>query len=169
MKYIPSPRRFRLTLVYAIIVLLLALGVGASLYTPSTYQGAAIASSVLLAFGTFAVVEYRWLKEFAYDEKGVYRWNKLMFPWAKARKISLGFSESTGSVTLVARPSLAALLSGPLVDRETWVAYGISMVFSLDDGSSVSIPSNLDRMTDEGMIENIHEVAKAANPSIEIE
>ncbi len=169
MKYIPSPRPFRLTVAYGIILLLLAVATMTSLYAPTSYQGIGVISTVLLAFGTFAFMERRRLKEFGYDEMEVYRWGKSMFSWVRVHKMSLNFKESDHTLTTVARPTLSALLSGPLVNRATWVDYGISMLFSLDDGSSISIPSNLDKMTSEGMIEDIHELAKAANPSIEIE
>jgi hypothetical protein len=158
-----------LTVVYAVVILLLALSVGAVIYAPTSPAGVIFLSSILIGFGTFAVIEYRRLKEFGYDEKGVYRWGKLLFAWSGVRKISLSFSESSHSVTLMAAPSIGAIIGGGVIDHATWIGYGISTVFALDDGSVVAIPSNLDRMTSEGMIEDFHELAKTANPSVEIE
>lgn len=154
---------------YLTIGLLLALLIGISLYAPSSYEGFLVALSVLVAFGAVAVIEYRRLKEYGYDEKGVYRWNKLMFSWTDVRKISLNFKESSHTVTTIALPSIRTIISGPLINRATWVDYGISTVFTLDNGSTISIPSNLDRMVDKGIVEDIHEVSRAANSSIEID
>ena len=129
--------------------------------------------SVLLVFVvgilSYIFLSLRELKKYGFDEKGVYRRGRLLFSWTLVKKVGLEFANRGGSVTLVAQPTLGAILSGPLMERETWVDYGVQIVFSLEDGRVVLVASNLDRLTTGRVVERLDEIAKAANPRIEFE
>lgn len=145
-------------------------GLVAFIFVPFTWGSPASNAADLLivaAVATFLTLKYRQLKEYSFDEKGVYRKRRLLFPWSKVRRLGLKFGKGGGSVTLVTPPTWGALLSGGVVQRETLVTYSASLVFDLEDGSVVTIPSNLDRLTGGRVVETLDELAKAANPRIE--
>lgn len=125
--------------------------------------------TIITAVALYLPLKLGALNRYSYDERGVYLKERLLFPWRQVKRISLKFDESTGSLTLVAQPTWAALISGSLEQRETWVSYRATIVFSLQGGEVISIPSNLDRMTREGVVQKIDDLAKADNPAIEFE
>ena len=128
-------------------------------------------SSTLILFVLVATFLVRRLsgRGYTFDEVGVERSGKLLFRWAEVDRISLKFSKDAHSLTLVAQPTWAAFLSGPLIQKDAWVDYGIGVVFALKDRSSVFIKSNLDSMTKRGTIERMDEAAKSANSSIKFD
>jgi len=119
----------------------------------------------ILAYIFLNVSQFR---RYGYDEKGVYRRGKLVFSWSQVRKTGLSFAGGGHSVTLAAWPTRGAIISGPFVERDTWVSYSVSLVFTLEDNKEVTIASGLDKLAG-GILEKIDEVARAANPRIEFE
>jgi len=155
--------------VYALIVSLVA-SLLVAVFFPIEGPWMTIAYvTIITAVALYLPLKLGALDRYSYDERGVYLKERLLFPWRQVKRISLKFDESTGSLTLVAQPTWAALISGSLEQRETWVSYRATIVFSLRGGEVISIPSNLDRMTREGVVQKIDDLAKADNPAIEFE
>lgn len=164
MQYIPTRRDYRRSLAYATVVAAIAF-----LFVPFPLSSSAwiiVELVILVVYFSFLMLKYLGLKENGFDERGVYRRNRLLFTWTQVSSIGLDFRKGGGSVTLVAWPTWAAVLSGPLEQRMTFVDYGVSIVFELSDGKTVRIRSNLDRLTDDSVVERIDELAKSANPRI---
>lgn len=125
--------------------------------------------TIVFGLASYLFFKLRSLNRYTYDERGVHLKGRLLFQWRQVRRIGLKFDKRTGSLTLVAQPNWAAIISGPLAERETWVTYRAAMAFTLQNGEVISIPSNLDRMTRGGIIQRIDDFAKADNPTIEFE
>jgi hypothetical protein len=180
LRNIPPPKVARRTLFYGLALAagesVIALAVLNASQVPPLSESistgtltVAFAIAIAITLALTAILSFGRLKKYRYGEQGVYRGDKLLFDWRHVNKVSLSFKESSGSVILVARPTLPALLAGPLVERETYVSYGASLSFSLADGSSISIPTDLDKMSQDGVIEHIHDISKGSNPSIVFE
>lgn len=164
MQCIPTPRDYRRSFAYSTVVAAVAF-----LFVPFPLSSPAwtiIELVILVVYLSYLLWKYLGLKENGFDERGVYRRNRLRFTWTQVSRIGLDFRKGGGSVTLVAQPTWAAMLGGPLVQRMTFVDYGVSLFFELSDGTTVRIRSNLDRLTDGGVVERIDELAKSANPRI---
>ncbi len=133
---------------------------------PATLE-AGFVGVVVVTLALTALLTITRRTKFHYDERGVYRGNKLLFDWYHVNKVTLTFRESTGSVTLIAPPTFRAVISGPLIERQSYVSYGVALSFALTDGSSTSIPTNLDKMTERGLIEHMRDVSREVNQAIE--
>jgi hypothetical protein len=166
MEYIPPPTSPRRSLAYILLAVLVELVIG--LFLGPKWSLAWDAAIMAMTGGVFvyAFLRIRGLNEYGFDERGVYRRGRQLFLWSQVKRLGLKFGESGGSVTLVAQPRWGAVLSGPLVERETWVSYGVRLVFDLETGGEVPIPSNLDRLLGK-KVERIDELARLANPRIE--
>jgi hypothetical protein len=169
-EYFPPTRNFGRTLSYGVVVALVGIFLTSSTVSPSSLWGAVAILLILAGLAVYLEANYRALKKYGYDAKGAYRWGKSIFQWQQVKRITLDFKESSGSLTLLAKPTWASLAGGlPILERETWVSYGASMVFVLEDGTRFAIRSNLDDLTKRRVIEGVDELAKAANPRIEFE
>ena len=169
MQYIPSPTNFRRSLEYALVAALVGLVLAFSLHPMWSLGWDSVMLVFVVGILFYILLGFRELKKNGFDEKGFYRRGSLLFSWTQVKKVGLKFAKRGGSVILVAQPTLGAILSGPLMERETWVDYGVHIVFSLEDGRVVLVASNLDRLTTGGVVERLDEISKAANPRIEFE
>ncbi len=169
MQYIPPPTSYRRTLEYALVIALVGVVLAASFLNALSVEWDVANLVLIVGILSSLLLKRRALKQHGFDGTGVYRRGKLLFSWRQVKRIGLKFAGGGHSVTLVAQPTWRAFLSGPMVERETWVSYGVSVVFELEDGRAILIASNLDSLTSNRVAERIDEVARSANPSIEIE
>lgn len=124
---------------------------------------------IFAALISYALLKYRDSKKYSFDEKGVYGRGGLLFAWTRVKKIGLKFGKTGGSVKIVGQPTWQEALTGSLMQPVTVIGYMAPLVFNLDDGRVVTIASNLDRLSGNRVVEQIDELAKAANPRIEFE
>ncbi len=167
MEYIPSATSLRRALEYGAVATIVAFLLASALVPPGILWDGAI-FAVVAGVLVYLVLHYQKLKMYGFDERGVYRRGRLLFSWPQVKRLSLGFRNRGGSVTLVAQPTWAALLSGGLFESASYVDYDVTLDFELGDGRKVAIPSNLDRLAGR-VLERIDERARSANPRIEFQ
>lgn len=166
MEYIPSATSFGRALEYSAVAAVAALFL--VLLIPAGILRDGVVFATVVGVFTYLVLSYRKLRMYSFDAKGVYRGGKLLFSWPQVKRLSLDFRNHGGSVTLVAQPTWAALISGGPFESASFIDYDVALAFELENGGNVSIPSNLDRLAGSFM-ERIDECARSANPRIEFE
>jgi hypothetical protein len=164
--YIPAPTSLRRATAYGAAGGVVALFLESVFLPLGTLLDGVILATIIGLFA-YLILSYRRLRMYGFDATGVYRNGRLFLPWAQVKRLSLSFRNRSGSVTLVARPTWASLVSGGPFENATFVAYGVALAFELENGGRVSIPSNLDRLAG-NVMERIDEFAKSANPGIEL-
>jgi hypothetical protein len=169
-EYFPPTRNFGRTLIYGVATAFAGIIITTVVLSPSTILGTVAITLILIGLAIFVPVNFRALKKYGYDTRGVYQWGKSIFQWQQVKRISLDFKKSSGSFPIYAKPTWVTLAGGiPIIEHPEWVSYGASMVFILEDGRSFAIKSSLDNLTKKGVIESVDELAKTANPRIEFE
>jgi len=165
MQSVPPPTTYRRVVTYSAALGLLAVII-ASAALPPGLNLEIVVLAIFMALLSWLAYRYSSLREHEFDQKGVYRRRKLLFTWAAVKRISLSFAKHAHEVTLIAPPTFGAMLSGGAIQHTGWIDYGIKIVFSLEDGRSFSVPSNLNKLTQDRVIQRIDEFSKAVNPRI---
>jgi len=124
-------------------------------------------SLIVLTLALTMIVAFNRRAKYSYDEHGIYRKGKLLFDWYHVNKVTSLFKGSSRGINVPVGPSLMAVLTGGPTQQVNYESYGATLSFVLTDGNTVSIPTNLDRMSRESLVEDVHRVSKAANPSIQ--
>ncbi len=167
MEYIPSATSFRRALEYGAVVVFAALFV-ASVVLPAGILWDGAVFVIAIGVSAYLLLSYRKQRMYGFDAKGVYRSGRLLFSWSQVKRLSLNFRGHGDSVTLVAWPTWAALVSGGPFESASFVDYDVALAFELEDGRKASIPSNLERLVGRVM-ERLDELAKSANQKIVLE
>jgi len=123
---------------------------------------------ICTTLGATAVASFNRLRKYWYDEHGLHQGRKSVVAWENVRKVAVSYAKSRHSAILAARPTIYTVLSGPLLSRVTLLSYSVLLRFELDNGSSISIPTDFDKISDSAL-ENMRDLARVANPSIKFE